>query len=242
MATPGEWYASLPVVTRTWGTACVATTAALSFGMVTPYTLLLDFGAIVKKFEIWRLVTPYLVLGGFGFPFLMNLLFIMNYAVPLEVATFEGRKADFGYMLFVGMVAMLPFAWTLSMPFTAVPLVFMLMYVWSRYNPNSQVSLYGVLKLQSFYLPWAMVAITMLLGNDPIPDLVGIAVGHVYYFLVELYPRAGGPALLNTPKWFESMFFSLGFRGDTTTRAQAQAQRAAGFRAFGGGGRRLGGD
>ena len=201
--------------------------------------------------QIWRLVTPYLVLGTFGFPFLMNLLFIMNYAVPLEVATFEGRKADFGYMLFVGMVAMLPFAWTLSMPFTAVPLVFMLMYVWSRYNPNSQVSLYGVLKLQSFYLvrlwacvracacvrrsvdrskancarhafnnpmpahpapaqPWAMVAITMLLGNDPIPDLVGIAVGHVYYFLVELYPRAGGPALLNTPKWFESMFFSLG--------------------------------
>ena len=52
MATPGEWYASLPVVTRTWGTACVATTAALSFGIVTQYTLFLDFGAIVKKFEV----------------------------------------------------------------------------------------------------------------------------------------------------------------------------------------------
>ena len=39
------------------------------------------------------------------------------------------------------------------------------------------------------YLPWVLLAFSVLLGNPATTDLVGIAVGHAYYYLEYVYPR-----------------------------------------------------
>ncbi|KAH7853441.1 hypothetical protein Vadar_002440 [Vaccinium darrowii] len=46
--------------------------------------------------------------------------------------------------------------------------------------------------LQGFYLPWYMLGVDLILGNSLMGNLLGIAVGHLYYFLTVLYPLAGG--------------------------------------------------
>ncbi|KAI3800065.1 hypothetical protein L1987_35373 [Smallanthus sonchifolius] len=57
-------------------------------------------------------------------------------------------------------------------------LVFMIVYVWSRELPNTRVNIQGLVELKGFYLPWAMLAIDLVLGNRLMLSLLGIGVGH----------------------------------------------------------------
>jgi Derlin-2/3 len=41
---------------------------------------------------------------------------------------------------------------------------------------------------------------TVLMGGSPLPELIGILVGHIYFFLDEIYPNTGGPRLIKTPQ------------------------------------------
>lgn len=66
--------------------------------------------------------------------------------------------------------------------------------------------------MQGFYLPWAYLALDLLFGNPLKPDLLGIAAGHLYYFLTVLHPLAGGRYILKTPLWvypFHSLLRSM---------------------------------
>jgi derlin-1 len=49
---PQEWYSSMPKVTKFLFTGALVTTLAGNFGLVSPYTLLLNFSAIYNKFEV----------------------------------------------------------------------------------------------------------------------------------------------------------------------------------------------
>ena len=46
----------------------------------------------------------------------------------------------------------------LGLPFLSSSLVFMLLYLWSRENPNANTSIMGLVTLKAFYLPWGMMA------------------------------------------------------------------------------------
>ncbi|XP_073860245.1 derlin-3 isoform X8 [Macaca fascicularis] len=55
-------------------------------------------------------------------------------------------------------------------------------------------------KFQAPFLPWALMGFSLLLGNSILVDLLGIAVGHIYYFLEDVFPnQPGGKRLLLTP-------------------------------------------
>uniref|UniRef100_A0A7N2MK68 Derlin n=1 Tax=Quercus lobata TaxID=97700 RepID=A0A7N2MK68_QUELO len=78
-------------------------------------------------------------------------------------------------------------------------LVFMLIYVWSREYPNALIDIYRLVSLKGFYLPYVMLAFDLLLGNPLMPHILGMVVGHLYYFLTVLHPLAGGKFILKTP-------------------------------------------
>ena len=40
-----------------------------------------------------------------------------------------------------------------------------------------------------YQYPWAMLALAVLMGSDPVPDLIGIFAGHVFYFLIDVGPN-----------------------------------------------------
>ena len=76
-----------------------------------------------------------------------------------------------------------------QIPFLAGALTFQLSYIWARRNPQVRMNFLGVLDFNAPYLPWVMLGFSLVLNNRlPIQDVVGIIVGHVYYFLEDVYP------------------------------------------------------
>lgn len=64
------------------------------------------------------------------------------------------------------------------------------------------MNFFGLMNFQAPYLPWILFAFSLLLGNSIIVDLMGIVVGHVYYFLEDVFPREqGGFRILKTPQF-----------------------------------------
>ena len=55
--------------------------------------------------------------------------------------------------------------------------------------------------MQGFYLPFALLAFSVMVGGNWVADVLGILGGHMYYFLKVIHPAAGGTALAETPLW-----------------------------------------
>lgn len=49
----------------------------------------------------------------------------------------------------------------------------MLVYVWCRRNPYVRMNFFGILDFRAPYLPWVLLAFSVLLGNSIIVDLIG---------------------------------------------------------------------
>lgn len=49
----------------------------------------------------------------------------------------------------------------------------MLVYVWCRRNPYVGMNFFGILDFRAPYLPWVLLAFSVLLGNSIIVDLIG---------------------------------------------------------------------
>ncbi|CAM8892618.1 unnamed protein product [Rhodiola kirilowii] len=228
MSSPGEFYNSLPPISKGFATMCVVTTTAARLGLLAPERVAILYNEVFSHFQVWRLVTSFFFLGNFSINFGIRLLMILRYGVQLEKGPFERRTADFLWMMIFGgltllVLAAIPFLWT---PFLGTSLVFMLVYVWSREFPNAQINLYGLVALKAFYLPWALLAIDVIFGANILPDLLGIVAGHLYYFLTVLYPLAGGKNILKTPLWVHRIVqrYRIGFPWPSNAAAAAATQ------------------
>lgn len=58
-----------------------------------------------------------------------------------------------------------------------------MVYVWGRRNEHVRMSFLGLFPFTAPYLPWVLFSFSILLGNSATTDLIGIIVGHMYYFL-----------------------------------------------------------
>lgn len=75
-----------------------------------------------------------------------------------------------------------------SIHFLGSALTFMMVYVWGRRNEHVKMSFLGFFSFHAPYLPWVMLTFSVLLGNSVTTDLMGILVGHCYFFLEYVYP------------------------------------------------------
>ncbi|XP_003508154.1 derlin-3 isoform X1 [Cricetulus griseus] len=113
-------------------------------------------------------------------------------------------EADFVFMFLFGGVLMTLLGFLGSLFFLGQALMAMLVYVWSRRSPHVRVNFFGLLNFQAPFLPWALMGFSMLLGNSVLTDLLGIIVGHIYYFLEDVFPnQPGGKRLLLTPNFLK---------------------------------------
>ncbi|KAM6192661.1 ATP-dependent RNA helicase DHX33 isoform 2-T2 [Sarcoramphus papa] len=200
-------YLQVPPVTRAYTTACVLTTAAVQLELITPFQLYFNPELIFKHFQVWRLVTNYLFFGPVGFNFLFNMIFLYRYCRMLEEGSFRGRTADFVFMFLFGGLLMTLFGLFVNLVFLGQAFTIMLVYVWSRRNPYVRMNFFGLLIFQAPFLPWVLMGFSLLLGNSIIVDLLGIAVGHIYFFLEDVFPnQPGGGRLLRTPSVLKAIF------------------------------------
>merc|ERR1711871_669983 len=117
-----------------------------------------------------------------------HMYFLMRYCRLLEENSFRGRTADFVFMLFLSALFMTAIAPFVNLHFLGSSLTFLMVYVWARRNPYVRMSFLGLFSFNAPYLPWVLFGFSIVLGNSATIDLIGIIVGHVYYFLEDVYP------------------------------------------------------
>eukprot|EP01121_Diplochlamys_sp_Union-15-3_P009647 TRINITY_DN2632_c0_g2_i1.p1 TRINITY_DN2632_c0_g2~~TRINITY_DN2632_c0_g2_i1.p1 ORF type:complete len:252 (-),score=39.40 TRINITY_DN2632_c0_g2_i1:11-667(-) len=196
-------------------TACLLTTLAVYLEIVHYLDLYLNF-ELVAKGEIWRLGTNFLFFGKFGLSFIFHMVFLVRHSRLSEENSFRGRTADYIFMWLFGasLLLFIDFMfWHLRVPPAYLPLFlgpslsFMVVYVWARRNPHVRMSFLGLFTFNAPYLPWVILGLELTIDKSgSIYDLMGIAVGHLYYFLEDVYPRTSGRRLLKTPGILKQIF------------------------------------
>lgn len=96
------------------------------------------------------------------------------------------KPEDFAMMLLFGAGALISIYSCLgiSMKYLGHNLATFLVYIWSRVFEGSDVNFMDFIVLKSEMLPWVFCAQTFLLEQElPVADLIGIAVGHLFYYL-----------------------------------------------------------
>lgn len=89
------------------------------------------------------------------------------------------------------------------MPFLGSPLAFTMVYIWARRNTYVRLNFLGLVVFSAPHLPWVLLCFSLALGGHPTGDILGIVVGHIYYFLEDVWPRdpaSGGKRYLSTPR------------------------------------------
>ena len=89
-----------------------------------------------------------------------------------------------------------------NLPFLSSSLAFVPIYLWSRRHPSTPISLFGLITITAPYLPVALVAFSWVLNGTwkaAAGDLVGCAVGHLGWFLRDVWTRemVGGTSVLS---------------------------------------------
>lgn len=147
-------------------------------------------------------------------------LYSMRYSRMLEESSFANRKADYFWLLLLSSAMLLvrssfysqyslvnihqALSPLFNLPFLSAPLAFVPIYVWSRRHPSTPISLFGLFTITAPYLPVALVAFAWVLNGTwkaAAGDLVGCAVGHVGWFMRDVWTRelAGGPTIFSEP-------------------------------------------
>ena len=119
-------------------------------------------------------------------------------------------------------------------------------YVWSRYFSSQTVSFLFGIRFKARYLPLALLAMDAVMGGDMVGGLLGLIVGHMYWFLREEWPT--GKFWTIPPRVLVDMLQSGKGRtvktpfGSVTKPLEKKAESTTTIRTFTGTGRKLGSD
>jgi len=237
------WYNGIPQFTRYWFTAAVVLPMSGRLGILDLNNFVLVPQLVWQKFHIWRLFSCLFVAEP-SFNYLMLLYFLYQYCRRLEEADYQGKPADMAYMLMVLFSTTIAVGLVMNMGVLFKVPIIAVIYVWCNLNKDQIVPFYFGLKVPAQYLPWVLCLFSMVVGGSGMTELLGIFVGHVYYFFKFRYAQDfGGPDLLETPMWLKRHFpthrTSGGF-GAPPTRPEPSTAGASRWSAFQGRGNRLG--
>ena len=149
---------------------------------------------------------------------------MQRYSRLLEESS--GRSpAHYTWLLAYASTMLLFLAPWFSMPFLGHALSSVLVYIWSRRNPETRLSFLGLVVFKAPFLPWVLIGFSLLMhGNVPKDEICGIVIGHskfkgynvrgyitndllVYYFFNDVYPPMNNNARpLDPPLWWQRIF------------------------------------
>ncbi|XP_032219163.2 derlin-1-like [Nematostella vectensis] len=202
----GEWFRGIPLITRYWFLLSVVFPLLGRIGILHPLYMILNFDLVFYRFQIWRLLTAFVyypITPQTGFHYLINIYFLYSYSTRLESGLFDGRPADFLFMLLFNGIVLLIIGFVASIPLLMDPLVLSVLYIWCQVNKDTIVQFWFGMQFKAMYLPWVLAIFNMIIQGGGFMELIGIFVGHVYFFLMFKYPQDfGGTRFISTPSFF----------------------------------------
>jgi Derlin-2/3 len=250
-AGPDEWFKSLPFVTQYWFGATILVTFSVNMGVFSSYQIMYSWANIRQDFELWRLLTPFCYAGGWGFNMLIQMYTLVSFSKQYETGgPFNtgagGGTADYAFCILFGIVIILttyPFLTGRISPVFNRNLCYYVLYVWSKRNPTANASIW-IFPIKAIYLPFAYLLLTLSLGENYMDMLHGIAIGHIYYFLVDVIPLVYGKDVLHTPIFLIDYFGVGEYQPEVAAAARPRPgpapQRGGGGHNWGTGGQQLG--
>lgn len=214
--TPADYFNALPIITKCWFGVTAVTTLSVNFGVIDGYHVAWIWDNVSTKLEVYRFLTPFCYAGPFSLPLLLLMYMLWSFSklyengVPFNTGG-GGGTADYAFMMIFGMLSMLA-TWPLlrGIGFFLKPtfcdnLVYYVLYVWSKKNPNDNSNIWGF-PIRGVYLPFAYLALTVLQGHPFESMIHGMAIGHLYYFLADVVPIVYGKDFLQTPSFLINYF------------------------------------
>merc|ERR1712080_344140 len=120
----------------------------------------------------------------------------------METGVFDGRPADYFFMLLFNWMLDIIVALFMSIPFIMDPMVMSILYVWCQLNKDTIVNFWFGTQFKAMYLPWVLFGFNMIIAGGGVMELVGILIGHMYFFLMFKYPQdSGAPAFSPRPRF-----------------------------------------
>ena len=206
-----SFWAEIPPVTKTIVSASVGLSLLVRLNVL-PAHKMLYAPMTVFKGEVWRLLTPFF-LWPFGFSFVLNMFFLYRHLRQLEEQDFRGKRADFVWMFVLLAAGILVLGGLAHLLLLGQPLLMALLYVWSRKNPDVNMTFMFGLRFKSQYLVWVLAGYHFVLGGSPWPDVVGIACGHLYWFCADVLPRTHNIELVRAPGFLQRLVPNTGVAG-----------------------------
>mmetsp|Transcript_47025 Transcript_47025/g.57770 ORF Transcript_47025/g.57770 Transcript_47025/m.57770 type:complete len:240 (+) Transcript_47025:75-794(+) len=236
--TPEQWYKNLPLLTRIALTTFFGVTVFVQLGFLDPMLIALNWPMVINKLQVWRLLTPVAFFGTFSFQFLFQMYFFSSFSSKLEQNEAFAAPGDYLFFLLLQIVLLdvisLALAWPSGYPFLGPSLVFAILYYWSRREPYAKLSFFSF-SIQGYQFPFALLFFQLLIGGNIWMDLLGLASGHIYYFLHEVVPQEYGYTLIKTPAALTNFMARQTGRGVPQAAQQQQTR-------FQGRGQTLGGN
>lgn len=211
-----NWFWEMPICTRWWITATVLTSVLVQCQIVTPFQLFYSVRTVFYRAQYWRLLTTFLYFGPLSLDLVFHIFFLTRYSRLLEESS--GRSpAHFSWLLLYSTTFLILMSPMLSMPFLGQPLSSTFVYIWSRRNPETRLSFLGLLVFTAPYLPWVLMGFSLVVhGMIPRDELMGVVVGHIWYFYNDVYPPLhNGSKPLDPPMWWRRIFEGRSQREDT---------------------------
>jgi Derlin-2/3 len=214
-----SWLQEIPIISRYYLSSSLLLTLGCYLDFISPLTLYFNWDLVFMKGQYWRLFSSFLFFGTFSLDFVFHMYFVMRYCRLLEEGWFRSRSIDFALLLMYGATIMVLCVTYISffskIKFLGHPLTFMLVYLWSRDPDNArvQMSFLGVLQFEAPYLPWVLLSFSLLIGTPVEMDILGILVGHSYFFMDYVFPKIAvirnwtTERIIVTPPFFSFFLF-----------------------------------
>ncbi len=168
----------------------------------------LDYDLVFQNFQIWRLFTNILFIGGFSTSFLFFVIMIYMHFRNVEQNSIVLRVyAKFIMMIFyllcfLNILNIFSYKIFGFKPgFTlAQQLLLAFIYIDSKREPQKMINLYFIPMKNAIY-PYALIVFNIVSGAGIYDNIIGIIAGNIYFVLMDVLPQSKNLNLLKTPKF-----------------------------------------
>lgn len=189
-----------PPVTRILTILIFITSLSIYLEIFSSYQLMLNF----KPNEFYRLITSLFYFGPPNFDTILHIIFMYRYSKMLEESYVH--TSDYFYFLFCVVLMIYLCAFLFNIVVLGPILSSVITYVWTRKNPYAQLQLFGFIVFPAFYLPFVIPLFSYISERRVLKgEIVGIFIGHVYYFFKFVFPTFGVD-IFKTPVFFKKIF------------------------------------
>ena len=199
-------------VTRAIIVSSLILMALTSFKVVDPIDLFFDLKLILQNKEWYRLFTSVFYFGKFDLMTIIKIIGFGHFASLVESAVFSAKTGSFVvFLMFSSFFLYLSAAITNEM-FFGSSLASICFYIFTKHFTRQSVHLLGFpFPIRASYVPFIYVVLALYRGGPRamIPDVLGILIGHLYFYLHDVLAVRFGTNFLEPPTWFNKSLNEL---------------------------------